>query len=112
MNTSLSANVEGVLESTAVIKGVSQSLNDRYRLPDKYLDVVFNERLSADAGFFRFGCKDICYGRSSAGTRAGRPESCSYDASRDITVDNKTLCLPFDPTEIIENLCMERYTKS
>lgn len=109
----MSANLGAGLESAAVIKGASsQILNDRYRLPDRYFDVVFNERLSSDAGFFRFGSKDICYGRTSEGTRAGRPEFCHYNALRDITVDDKTLCLPFDPKEIIENLCLERYTKS
>lgn len=113
MSTSLCANPEAGLESAAVIKGMSSHvLNDRYRLSEGIFDIVFNERLSSDTGFFRFGCEDICYGRSSSGIRARRPDSCNYDASRDVTVDNKTLCLPFDLKEIIENLCVERYTKS
>lgn len=98
------------LESAAVIEGMSsQTVNDRYRCPEKFFDIVFNEQLSSEAGFFRFGHNGICYGRSCSGIQAHRPESFLYDTIRDVTIDNATLRLPFDLKEIIENLRLERY---
>ena len=88
---------------------LSQAVNDRYRCPDNFFDLVLNEELSSDEGFFRFGPNTICYGRSCSGARRPRPESSFYDAIKDVRVEDGNLGLPFDPTEIIDNLRLERY---
>ncbi|PYT57956.1 MAG: hypothetical protein DMG35_19295 [Acidobacteria bacterium] len=87
----------------------SQVVYDRYRFPEKFFDIDFNNQLSSDAGFFRFGHDGICYGRSSAGTPAPRPEFPLHDAIRDVTIKDRKVCLPFDLKEIIDNLRLERY---
>ena len=88
---------------------LSQALSDRYRCPEKFFDLVLREQLSSDHGYFRFGPNTICYGRSCSGALGSRPESSFYDALRDVIVDDATLVLPLDPTEIIDNLRLERY---
>ncbi len=91
---------------------LSQALHDRFRCPDKFFDLVLSGQLSSDAGYFKFGPGAICYGRSCSGTRAPQPESAQYDAIKDVTTEYSKLRLPFDPTEIIDNLCLERYVNS
>ncbi len=100
-------------ESAAEKVGMlSQALNDRYRCPKNFFDLVLNEQLSSDDGYFRFGPNTICYGRSCSGARRPRPESSLYDAMRDVIVDDGKLSLPFDPTETIDNLRLERYANA
>jgi hypothetical protein len=91
---------------------LSQALNDRYRCPEKFFDLILSEQLSSDAGYFRFGPNAICYGRSCFGTQGPRPESALYDAIKDVTIHDTKLSLPFDPTEIIDNLRLERYANT
>lgn len=91
---------------------LSQAVNDRYRCPEEFFDLVLRDQLSSDDGYFRFGPNTICYGRSCSGTRGPRPESAPYDVMRDVTVDDTKLSLPFDPTEIIDNLRLERYANT
>src|SRR5712692_10485582 len=97
-------------ESAAEQVGVlSQAVNDRYRCPENFFDLVLNGQLSSDDGYFRFGPNTICYGRSCSGARGPRPDSSLHDTITDVIVDNGKLGLPFDPSEIINNLRLERY---
>jgi hypothetical protein len=91
---------------------LSQALNDRYRCPEEFFNLVLDEQLSSDDGYFRFGPDIICYGRSCSGARRLRPESSLYDTITDVAVDDGKLSLPFDPTEIIDNLRLERYANT
>ncbi len=91
---------------------LSQEVNDRYRCAENFFDLVLNEQLSSDDGYFRFGQNTICYGRSCSGVRRPRPESSLYDAIKDVIIDNGKLGLPFDPSEIINNLRLERYANA
>jgi len=91
---------------------LSQAVTDHYRCPQGFLDSVIAGPLSADEGYFRFGPNAICYGRSRSGALGARPELTLYDTLRDVTFDDGNLGLPFDPTEIIDNLRLERYTKA
>src|SRR6266849_3533081 len=95
--------------TTEVADMLSQAAHDRYRCPEKFFDLVLNKQLSSDEGYFRFGPQTICYGRTCSGICGPRPESPLYDAIRDVLVDDGRLSLPFDPTEIIDNLRLERY---
>ncbi len=89
-----------------------QALKDRYRCPDNFFDLIVTEHLPADAGYFRFGPNAICYGRSSTGMLRPGPEFALHDAIKDVAVEETRLRLPFDPTEIIDNLRLERYANS
>jgi len=91
------------------VSSETQAVNDRYRCPAKFLDIGVNRQLFADAGYFRFGPNATCYGRSSSGVGASRPDSSLLDAIADVSMDDGRLSFPFNPTEIIENLRLERY---
>ncbi len=91
---------------------LSRAVNDRYRCPVDFFDFVLIGQLSPDEGFFRLGPHATCYGRSCSGARAPQAGSFLHDALRDVKVDDARLRLPFDPTEIIENLRLERYAST
>lgn len=91
---------------------LGRALSDRYRCPENFVDFVLSEPSSPTKGFFRLGPKTICYGRSSSGPIGSRPQSALYDVIGDVRIDDGRLHLPFDPTEIIDNLCLESYVGS
>jgi hypothetical protein len=88
---------------------ISDAVADHYRCPKDFLDVVLTGDLSSDSGYFRFGREVICFGRSTAGTRQARPEPLLTDLLSNVISDDAKLELPFDPTEVIDNLRLEHY---
>jgi hypothetical protein len=91
------------------VSTATQALNDRYRCPEGFLDFGINKQLFAENGYFLFGSNTTCYGRSSCGPSASRPDSSLLDVIRDVNQNNGRLSFPFNPTEVIENLRLERY---
>jgi hypothetical protein len=89
--------------------GLSQAVLDRYRCPPDFLEWDLSGPLSFDEGYFRFGANSTCYGRSCQGARKLGPKPPLHDALGDVVVQNAKLRLPFDPTEILDNLRLERY---
>ena len=56
-----------VLSSELIAGNVSaetQAVNDRYRCPEKFLDLGVHKQLFTDDGYFQFGPNTTCYGRS------------------------------------------------
>jgi hypothetical protein len=90
---------------------MNRALIDHYRCPEEFLGFKLTDRLSDDAGYFHFGQDTICYGRSTSGFRAGRADSVLYDTSKDVTTNYSNVLLPFDPTDVIDNLRLERYAR-
>jgi hypothetical protein len=88
---------------------LSQALDERFRCSEKLFDLILNEQLSSEDRFFRFGLDAICYGRFHSATCESRSDSMLFDTMSDVSVLDGKLNVPFNPTEIIENLRMERY---
>jgi hypothetical protein len=88
---------------------MEQALIDRYRCLESLVKFDLIGGLSNEAGYFRFWQDTICYGRSATGFRANRADGVLYDALKDITTNGSNVVLPFDPTEVIDNLRFERY---
>ena len=88
---------------------INKALLDRYLCPERFVDLQLIGELSDDAGYFRFGQSTICYGRSASGYRANRADAKLYDALTDVTAYGTTVALPFNPSELIDNLRIERY---
>lgn len=88
-----------------------ETVIERYRCPQDFLDIVASAPLSGDVGFFRFGHNGICYGRSRSEMTASGPESLLHDAINDVAVDDTKIRLPFDLKEVIDNLRLERYAR-
>src|SRR5436309_2824601 len=86
----------------------ARALMDRYRCPATFLNLTLQDVTASDSGFFRFG-SNICYGRSAAGYRSARVGPELYDVGEDLRIGQSEACLPFNPTEVIENFQFERY---
>jgi hypothetical protein len=94
------------------MKASAQALIERYRCPESFLKFRLQEQLAERAGFFQFGSGITCYGRSSSGMGARRATPLLHDVLSDVAVENSEVLLPFDPTEVINNLLCERYVSS
>ena len=88
---------------------LSQAANDRYRCPEKFFNIGISGKLSAEAGYFRFGNSTTCYGRSSSGIPVSRADSLLSDVIGGFEVEDAKLLLPFDLVEVLDSLRLERY---
>ena len=88
---------------------MNKVLLDRYLCPEHFIDIQLIGELSDDAGYFRFGHNTTCYGKSASGFRSRRADGTLYDALEDIVIQGTSVGVPFDPTEVIDNLRLERY---
>lgn len=93
------------------IAPVNRTFLDHYRCPESFASFAVHGTPSTNSGFFRFGQGTICYGTTSSGFAAPNIRPDLYDALGDVMIDGATLRLPFDPTEITENLRLERYRR-
>jgi hypothetical protein len=93
---------------------VIRDLLDYYRLPAGLFPSLSSaiDPLPGENGFFEFGDKNICYGRNRSGVSADVADAGKFDASEDVRLDGSTMQLPFDFTEVIENLRRERYRRN
>jgi|ERR1700722_10672969 len=99
---------------------LSRAFRGFYRCPDGMLEFALKGKLSAEEGYFRVGPNVIGYGRSSLdlegenGAEANPRSAKNLDSAMSDILGSETIGkarveLPFDPTEIIENLRLERY---
>ena len=87
---------------------------DYYRLPADLFGSVSSpiDSASGESGFFLFGDNNVCYGRNQCGVSPDVAGAAKFDALKDVHVEGKTIQLPFDFTEVIENLRRERYRRN
>src|SRR5260370_14095008 len=78
------------------------------KCPPSFLEHVTCSPLSGTEGFFRFGDLQL-YGRTSDGLVSPAPAEKSPRIDTQISRGNKTIELPFNPSEIIDNLRLEKY---
>jgi Polysaccharide deacetylase len=91
---------------------MTHRLNEYFRLPTDWTSCSLSEKPAGAPGFFRFGSEIICYGRCKTGAVAKTALAYLYDASKDVCLDECNVRLPFDPSEVIENLYRERYEQN
>jgi hypothetical protein len=84
-------------------------VSELYRCPEDLLDIELTAELQDRAGYFRFGPDAICYGRSTLTCSQANPSPGLCNAIEFAETSGGVLRLPFDPSEIIENLRLERY---
>jgi hypothetical protein len=90
----------------------SQRVFDHFRCPENFLDFAANGRMSSDADYFRFGPNTVCYGRSCGIIHDSGVRSSPYDVLDDVVIRDGKVGLAFDPTEVIDNLRLERYANN
>jgi len=88
---------------------LSRVVVERYRCPQDFLDWELSGPLSLKESCFRFGAGITCYGRSHQGVQGLELKPHLHDVLGDVVAQDPKLRLPFDPTEIIDNLRLERY---
>ena len=88
---------------------MSKYLSDYYRYPERYGRLDLKGSLSEAKGYFRFGKDAVCYGRSCEGLVSVSAAKPLHDALSDTSSNNGTIYLPFDLTEVLDNLRCELY---
>src|SRR5215475_4089509 len=91
---------------------MNAALIERYRCPESLLDSRLAGPLSEEKGYFSFGRDTICYGQLASHPPARSLQDPLVDLMSHIRKDGLRLSLPFDPTEVIDNLRLERYAVS
>ena len=84
---------------------------EHYRCPPQFASFRVDGELSNDRGFFRFASA-VGYGRTASIPRASDPGERLFQAKPVPDLSTHQVRLPFDPTEVIENLRCERYLVS
>src|SRR5262245_14122744 len=84
-------------------------LTQYFRTPERFNRFALKGPLSASKGYFQFGEDVICYGGYFGREPSAHPTKHLLNASSDIETRNGTSFLPFDPSQVIENLHCERY---
>ena len=89
---------------------MNQAFLDYYKCPDQFADFrPAGGRPSGNGrGYFRFGADVVCYGRADVPVQATVCDSLP-DALSGIRMEGPACFLPFDPTEIANNLRYEHY---
>ncbi len=88
---------------------MADCLTEYYRCPEGYLKFAQTGVLSATTGYFRFGEDAVCYGNYIGREPAARASAARLNALDDVEFRNGTVCLPFDPSQVIQNLRCESY---
>src|SRR5262245_9154319 len=88
---------------------VSNHVVDFYRCPEALLPSFSFEALHPRAGYFRFGPDAVGYGQSSFGPLARSAAERVQDISRLVAAGRSVLRLPFSPSQVVDNLRLERY---
>lgn len=90
---------------------LSSAFLDYYRSPDQC--VSFRQggepRDGDGPGYFRFGPDVTCFGRCASASFSGEPDSALDDVRIRSYVEGSACVVPFDPTEVADNLRQERY---
>lgn len=92
-----------------VSEQVSQPFLDYYRCPDRFGAFSLADELRTEQGYFRFGDGLICYGQCTAGHSSAVPNNGLYDSFRAVAYNHAGVHLPFDLSQIVDNLRLERY---
>ena len=97
-----------MLREESCPESLGRVLRDHYRCPNEFVRLGLISELSDAPRKFRFN-SGMAYGRVSKGIVNRDFDSETDDAQNCITVDDGILKLPFDPSETVDNLRLERY---
>lgn len=87
----------------------AHTLLDYYKCPEELCEFELKGELSQEEGFFQFGPGVLGYGRCHEGKPVRHPTGSLFDASQAVRMEGGVVRLPFDLSEVVENLRRERY---
>ena len=87
---------------------INSGLAEYYRCPDVHERFRMKGTLPPICGYFRFGQTSICYGNYLRQEPLSSSETLQ-DALPEALIENGTVCLPFNPSQVVENLHREIY---
>jgi hypothetical protein len=85
---------------------------DYYRCPEVFAQFELSKQPDATDGYFRFGSNLICYGRSCFGHSPDVSGSATFDALKHVRINQTVLALPFEPSQVVDNLRCEHYMRN
>lgn len=86
-------------------------LSAYFKCPEEYVHLTCEDSGSRRCGYFSFGQDGSLFGHLSGHAVAEHPDSELYDAAGDVRLENGSVHLPFDLSEVVDNLYRERYVK-
>src|SRR5437763_12805048 len=98
------------LPGTAAPPDPAQAFSQYFCCPREFAPFRVAAKPSLEEGFFRFGSA-VCYGKLLAGQTARTPLVNLVDAQASARIENGQVSLDFNPSEVIDNLRLERYFK-
>ncbi len=86
-------------------------LSTYFRCPDEFTRVACEDALSIQIGYFRFGKDATLFGRLAGNSVSRDPGPEIYDAASGVRIEDGVICLPFDLSDVVENLQREAYVE-
>ena len=88
---------------------MDRALTDYFRCPEEFAELQTDGAMSSNSDFFQFGRDVICYGQYSNASPTKRLNGVLPDVMDSVNTDGGRLRLPFNLTQVTENLHYERY---
>jgi len=88
---------------------IHKVFTDYYRCPEMYADFWLKGDLAPEVGYFRFGTATTCYGQNVKGVVANAATDLLHDILNEVEIAGNASVLPFNLSQIIDNLRYERY---
>ena len=85
-----------------------QLLAEYFRCPFDGTALSVSVDLLGKSGYFQFG-SEVCYGQCSSGTPAKAVTESLHDANEHVVTRRSVVHLPFNPSQVVDNLRFERY---
>lgn len=86
-------------------------LTSYYRLPAGWEKETSTRGKIGEAGFFQFGSQIVCFGESESGVAPKSSEAATFDAAKGVRKNGSDIRLPFNISNVIQNLRLEQYVK-
>ena len=90
---------------------MNDSFLEYFKCPERYAQFGVSGPLSANGRYFHLGPESVCYGRLSQPLN-GSDAGMMRDALQEVKIDAGSVSLPFDFTEVVDNLRLELYPSS
>jgi hypothetical protein len=91
---------------------VNEYVTQYYRCPERYIRFDLAGQLSQEHGYFRFWNDALCYGQLARDMPSPTPNGKLCDATSHTSNNNGITYLPFDITQVVDNLRLELYSKN